>query len=92
MPRTMTRIPSFIGSAFSAEAIEPSSLFRLQTHISILEQQQNSNGYFSYEETPSLHEQVRSLEQAEPLLFPSCQSHVTRQSNEDADVLEKLLQ
>ena len=35
-----------------------SGFCRLQTHISILEQQQNhSQGYFSYEETPSLTEQ-----------------------------------
>lgn len=32
----------------------------LQTHISILEQQHHSNGYFSYEETPSLNDQVRA--------------------------------
>ena len=35
--------------------------FRLRTHITILEQQQNSNGYFSYEETPSLNEHTTEV-------------------------------
>ncbi|CAF0805021.1 unnamed protein product [Adineta steineri] len=51
-------------------------IHRLQTHISILEQQQNSNGYFSYEETPSTEQY-------------SIDSSNTR---EDAAALEKLLQ
>jgi hypothetical protein len=56
----MTKILLFIGK-FSIEQKKHKSKFefsRLRTHISILEQQQNSNGYFSYEETPSLNEQV----------------------------------
>ncbi|CAF0778928.1 unnamed protein product [Adineta steineri] len=51
-------------------------IHRLRTHISILEQQQNSNGYFSYEETPSVEQY-------------SIDSSNTR---EDAAALEKLLQ
>ncbi|CAF1555867.1 unnamed protein product [Adineta ricciae] len=51
-------------------------IHRLQTHISILEQQQNSNGYFSYEETPTLNDQFS----------------IHNQSQESAVALEKLLQ
>ncbi|UJR33912.1 hypothetical protein I4U23_021331 [Adineta vaga] len=51
-------------------------IHRLQTHISILEQQQNSNGYFSYEETPSFNEQYS----------------IDNQPKEDVITLEKLLQ
>ncbi|CAF1149642.1 unnamed protein product [Adineta ricciae] len=51
-------------------------IHRLQTHISILEQQQNSNGYFSYEETPSLNDQFSTH----------------NESQESAVALEKLLQ
>jgi hypothetical protein len=54
----MTKIPSFIGKLRNIIKIRIFGIFRLRTHISILEQQQNSNGYFSYEETPSLNEQV----------------------------------
>ncbi|CAF4365416.1 unnamed protein product, partial [Rotaria sp. Silwood2] len=52
-------------------------IHRLQTHISILEQQQqNSNGYFSYDETSLLNEQYS----------------IDKNSKEDLVALEKLLQ
>ncbi|CAF3528436.1 unnamed protein product [Rotaria socialis] len=53
-------------------------IHRLQTHISILEQQQqqHSNGYFSYEETPSINEHYS----------------IDKNPNEDFVALEKLLQ
>ncbi|CAF3342686.1 unnamed protein product [Rotaria sp. Silwood1] len=52
-------------------------IHRLQTHISILEQQQqNSTGYFSYDETPFLNEQYS----------------IDKNSKEELVTLEKLLQ
>ncbi|CAF1238610.1 unnamed protein product [Rotaria magnacalcarata] len=52
-------------------------IHRLQTHISILEQQQqHSNGYFSYEETPSINDHYS----------------IDKNPNEDFVALEKLLQ
>jgi hypothetical protein len=55
----MIKIQLFIGKLIKIRKIFCHFVFfRLRTHISILEQQQNSNGYFSYEQTPSLNEQV----------------------------------
>lgn len=56
----MIKIQLFIGKYSNKIKVKLREIFsRLQTHISILEQQQNSNGYFSYEETPSLNDQVQ---------------------------------
>lgn len=50
----MIKMQLFIGNFHRKKFHIDIEMFRLQTHITILEQQHNSQGYFSHEETPSI--------------------------------------